>query len=41
MSTDSVGVPLAQDLEERLDQNPHIEPKAPIVNVPKIEFDAP
>ena len=32
-------VTLAQYFEERLDQDLKVEPKAPIIDVPQIEFD--
>ena len=36
----SVGIPLSQDLEARLDQDQQVKPEAPIVNVPQIELHA-
>lgn len=36
----SVGVSLAQDLKKRLDQYLEVEPKAPVVDVPKVKLHA-
>ena len=35
----SEGVTLAQYFEERLDQDLKVEPKAPVIDVPQVEFD--
>jgi transposase len=35
-----IGIPLSRDLEKSLDHNLDVEPKAPVVNVPKVQFHA-